>query len=259
MRALLLLGLAVLTQTQRAAGQQRPLATFAWHGLNVVVLADSVLGVIIVSTSPTGEVQKRIYRQAPQVVRYWLDSIPPNRELEGGTPVTTLGDDDLVGIRASGVGKFEVIFGGAKDHPYATVVNRTQLIAFTEAVGRAAAAGGWDSSGPVPQSHDPLGTVYWISRNGVNLQGPRPDNIPPPEYPRYQQEHGVPGDVLLRYTIGPNGSVEPGSLAVPWATDSAFGAAAARAIMQGRFHPGTMKGAAVRTGVLQVVSFRIGR
>src|SRR5579864_7259131 len=60
---------------------------------------------------------------------------------------------------------------------------------------------------------------------------------PPPRYPPVLEQAGIPGLVAVQFVIGPQGKVEPGSVEVISATDSAFVAPARESILGSSFRP----------------------
>ncbi len=78
----------------------------------------------------------------------------------------------------------------------------------------------------------------------------------PPVYPRGLEAMGVTGRVVLEYVVNAEGVVEPGSVRVLEATNSAFGESAVKAIGQSRFRPARIGRTAVKQLVRQAVGYR---
>jgi protein TonB len=80
---------------------------------------------------------------------------------------------------------------------------------------------------------------------------------PEPRYPPALRQVGVEGSVRLRYIVGTDGKVEPGSVEVLMSTNRSFEAPAIEAIKGSRFRPARVKGQRVRQLVEQMVRFTI--
>ncbi len=80
---------------------------------------------------------------------------------------------------------------------------------------------------------------------------------PEPSYPPALRQVGVEGSVRLRYVVGTDGKVEPGSVEVLMSTNKAFEAPAIEAITRSHFRPARVKGQKVRQLVEQMVRFTI--
>jgi protein TonB len=80
---------------------------------------------------------------------------------------------------------------------------------------------------------------------------------PEPRYPPALRQVGVEGSVRLRYIVGTDGKVEPGSVEVLMSTNKSFEAPAIEAITGSRFRPARVKGQKVRQLVEQMVRFTI--
>ena len=80
---------------------------------------------------------------------------------------------------------------------------------------------------------------------------------PPPRYPSFLEQAGIPGVVAVQFVIGPQGSVEPGSVEVISATDSAFVAPARESILGSSFRPARFHGQKVRQLARQTIRFAI--
>ena len=80
---------------------------------------------------------------------------------------------------------------------------------------------------------------------------------PPPRYPSFLEQAGIPGVVAVQFVIGPQGRVEPGSVDVISATDSAFVAPARESVLGSRFRPARFHGQKVRQLARQTIRFAI--
>lgn len=101
------------------------------------------------------------------------------------------------------------------------------------------------------------------SYEGVLLSGEVDDPVQaidarPPKYPRAHEVAGIPGRVVLTFVVDTTGKVEPRTLSVTEATDSAFAQSSREAIMATRFSPARVRGQAVRQLVRQTHLFRSG-
>ena len=80
---------------------------------------------------------------------------------------------------------------------------------------------------------------------------------PPPRYPPVLEQAGVTGVVAVQFVIGSHGKVEPNSLEVLAATDSAFVAPARESILETLFRPARFHGQKVRQLARQTIRFAI--
>lgn len=80
---------------------------------------------------------------------------------------------------------------------------------------------------------------------------------PPPRYPSFLEQAGIPGVVAVQFVIGPQGRVEPGSVEVISATDSAFVAPARESVLGSSFRPARFHGQRVRQLARQTIRFAI--
>lgn len=79
-----------------------------------------------------------------------------------------------------------------------------------------------------------------------------------PRYPRSLEVAGIAGRVVLQFVVDTLGQVEPATMMVTEATDSAFARSSRDAILATRFSPAHMRGQAVRQLVRQTHLFRSG-
>jgi protein TonB len=105
-------------------------------------------------------------------------------------------------------------------------------------------------------SHDD-GSAY--SDNQVEREVQRLPGSPAPRYPESLRSAGVSGEVLLRFIVGTNGRVEPGSIEVVSTPHQAFVDAVRTALLATRFRPAEVGGHAVRQLVEQSFSFKLDR
>ena len=80
---------------------------------------------------------------------------------------------------------------------------------------------------------------------------------PPPRYPSFLEQAGIPGVVSVQFVIGPQGRVEPASVEVIASTDSAFVAPARETILGSAFRPARFRGQTVRQLARQTIRFAI--
>jgi protein TonB len=80
---------------------------------------------------------------------------------------------------------------------------------------------------------------------------------PEPQYPNSMRELGMIGRVVVQFVVGANGRVEPGSIKIMEATNSAFAAAVREVLPRHRFSPAKIGGKAVRQIVQQPFVFRL--
>jgi periplasmic protein TonB len=76
-------------------------------------------------------------------------------------------------------------------------------------------------------------------------------------YPPLLRDAGVTGQVLLRFRVNEDGSVDPGSISIESTTHDAFGDAAKRVIERARFRPARVGGRAVKVWVTLPVNFQL--
>jgi protein TonB len=109
-------------------------------------------------------------------------------------------------------------------------------------------------TGRVDPSVVPVGAIY------VAADLDEPAQVvfqPAPRYPSVLEEAGVSGSVAIQFVIGPQGKVEPASVAVIQSTDSAFVQAALESILQSSFRPARFRGHAVRQLAAQTIRFTL--
>ncbi|HKY47757.1 MAG TPA: energy transducer TonB [Acidimicrobiia bacterium] len=74
-----------------------------------------------------------------------------------------------------------------------------------------------------------------------------------PTYPPASKGSGKTGFVQVRYVVNPSGCVEPMSVEILAATDSAFAEAARLALRRLQFHPAQLDGRSVRQQIHQTI------
>jgi TonB family protein len=79
----------------------------------------------------------------------------------------------------------------------------------------------------------------------------------PPRYPRSLEMAGISGRVLLQFVVDTSGTVEPHTLQVVEATDSAFAQSSREALTTTRFAPARAGGQVVRQLVRQTMLFSV--
>jgi periplasmic protein TonB len=80
---------------------------------------------------------------------------------------------------------------------------------------------------------------------------------PSPRYPESLKSVGVEGTVAMRFIVGADGRVEPGSIDVISTPHKLFAEAVRRALLESRYRPAEAGGHPVRQVVEQTFSFRI--
>lgn len=100
----------------------------------------------------------------------------------------------------------------------------------------------------------PVNTVY---QAGELDEPAQVISQPPPRYPPVLEQAGVSGMVAVQFVIGSHGKVEPNSLEVLAATDSAFVAPARETILESLFRPARFHGQKVRQLARQTIRFAI--
>ena len=78
-----------------------------------------------------------------------------------------------------------------------------------------------------------------------------------PRYPRALEAAGVPGRVVLQFVVDTAGGVEPRSVQIVEASDSAFAESSREALRTTRFAPARARGQVVRQLVRQTMVFRV--
>lgn len=113
---------------------------------------------------------------------------------------------------------------------------------------------GVPNGGPDPVTTDTqlVATLTQVEDPAGYLSGPLP------VYPPALRAVGVEGSVQLRYIVGVNGRVEPGSITVSRSTNRAFEEPAEEAVRLATFRPAKIRGHVVRQLVEQVVRFTLG-
>jgi protein TonB len=93
----------------------------------------------------------------------------------------------------------------------------------------------------------------------VEREVQRLPGAPAPRYPEQLRANNVTGQVLMRFVVGTDGRVEPGSFEVISSPEKAFSDAVRTAIMSTRFRPAEVGGRAVRQLVEQSFTFKMDR
>jgi protein TonB len=84
-----------------------------------------------------------------------------------------------------------------------------------------------------------------------------PTHQAPPRYPESLKSVGVEGVVSMRFIVGADGRVEPGSIDVISTPHKLFAEAARKSLLESRYRPAEAGGRAVRQVVEQTFSFKI--
>ena len=74
-------------------------------------------------------------------------------------------------------------------------------------------------------------------------------------YPAHLQNAGIGGSVQVRFVVGPDGSVDSGSIEILAASSQALGEAAMEAVSKIEFTPGKKDGAAVPSYVVMPIRY----
>ena len=80
-----------------------------------------------------------------------------------------------------------------------------------------------------------------------------------PRFPEALRNSGIEGEVHVRYIVGTNGRVEPGSIRIVDSPHRLFGESVQTALLEARYRPAEVGGRSVRQLVAQSFSFRISR
>ena len=81
----------------------------------------------------------------------------------------------------------------------------------------------------------------------------------PPRYPDALKSVGVEGTVAMRFIVGADGKVEPGSINVIDSPHALFSSAVRQALLNARYRPAEAGGRAVRQLVEQTFSFKLDK
>ena len=79
------------------------------------------------------------------------------------------------------------------------------------------------------------------------------------QYPPLLRDAGVTGQAIMKFVVGTDGRVEPGSVTVVSATNDQFGDAAKRVVEKMKFRTAKVNGKAVRVQVQQPIAFNVAR
>ena len=115
-----------------------------------------------------------------------------------------------------------------------------------------------DSAAPRP----PADGITVVARRPVHMSGMLPPERisgPDAQYPSLLREAGIEGEVVVRFTMNEDGSVQPQSLRVVESSNRAFEAPAVEALRNSRFRPATRDGNPVATTTILTVAFRASR
>jgi hypothetical protein len=235
---------------------------FQWAGLTAAIIPDSVLGVLVLVKPGDRDLVTFVGRFMPVTAEAWAKTVDSLAQLPIpvlGSALTLIGDDgSVLGFRPRSDGQAELIFRPHKATPYASILSREPIRSFTEALQAASRQAARTAIEEPPVTHDSAGPVFWLIEGDSATTYPSPLSIPKPQYPLVLQQTGVGGFTWLRYVIDTTGRTEKGSVEIIWASHPDLGRSATVAVRGGRFRPGHYKGAIVRTGIFQTVSFTIG-
>ena len=232
---------------------------FEWTNFTAAIMPDSVLGVVVLARPENRELTPFLGRFLPAAAGAWaaaLDSLLQLPTPEAGATETLPGDDgSFLAFRADSAGRVALIFRAYRSEPYSVIISRELLHSFAEALQAQSRQSAREAGDEPPVSHDAAGAVFWLIEGDSGSREPSPVSLPAPHYPPALRERGMGGFVWLRYVIDTRGRTEKGSVEIIWASHPDFGRAAADAVRGGRFRPGRYKGAVVRSGVFQTITF----
>jgi len=237
---------------------------FDWPGIQVSVLPDSFTGIeLTVSQEP----QSKPFRAhlEPAETRRWKvasDSLiqagnPPAGDTSKALVGPTLQDDDrfrmALGRLRTGVTWSPQVRWYLEDTerlgPLIVEISPTQVRDLLESLDRAAQLSGLDTS--YHECGHPSGPT---SEDSVTH--PRVSKAGPPDYPPDLQAAGVEGEVWLRFVVKPDGTPDPASIVVLWATAHEFGESARKTIAKSRFRPAMERGTPISCRIDQKIGFK---
>jgi len=237
---------------------------FDWQGLDVRIFPDSLAGVeLIVSQGP----QSKPFRAhlEPAETRDW--KVANDSVLLATNPAAGDTSKVLAGPTLQDDGRFKMALGRLRSGsawspqvrwyledterlgPLVVEIGSNQARDLLEGLDRAGQVSGLDTS--YHECGLPSGTTPQDS-----VTHPRVEKASLPDYPHDFQAKGVGGEVWLRFVVRPDGSPDPASIVVLWATAHEFGESARKAMTKSRFRPATQGGVPISCRITQSIKYK---